>query len=67
MIRELHIILCITLGILPLLLLASPQSGVITEEISRQLQLSDGKTIGDCDAILLSSPGDILSTLFTAP
>ena len=67
MICELHIILYITVGIFPLLLIASPQSGVITEEISRQLQQSDGKTIGDCDAILLSSPGNILSTLLTAP
>ena len=59
MIRELHIILHITIGIFPLLLIASPPSAGIMEEISKQLHLSGGKTIGDCDAVLVSSPGDI--------
>ena len=56
-----------SMGIFPLLLSASPQSGGIVEEISKQLYLSDGKAIGGCDAILVSSPGIILSTLLTAP
>ena len=35
------------------------QSEAIIEEISKQLLLSDGKKVGDCDAILVKSPGEI--------
>ena len=48
-----------SVGIFPLLLNASPQPGKIVQEISKQLHLSDGKRIGDCDAILVSSTGYI--------
>ena len=55
----------ISVGIFPLMLNASPQSEIIVQEISRQLHLSDGKGIGDCDAILVSSSGnDFIATLF---
>ena len=37
--------------------------GHVMEEISRQLQISDGKEIWDCDAILVSSPGELDSQL----
>ena len=35
------------------------QSEAIIEEISKQLLLSDGKKVGDCDAILVKSLGEI--------
>ena len=35
----------------------------VIEEISKQLQLSDGKAVWDCDAILVSSPGVLDSQL----
>ena len=48
---------------------ANPTSGNyrdhVIQEISRQLQLSDGKEIWDCDAILVSSPGEIDSQITT--
>ena len=54
----LHIILTFSVGI-PFRVHAIIQAGRVMEEISRQLHVSDGKTVGDCDAILVSSPGNI--------
>ena len=62
MICVLHIILTLSVGI-PYQVHATLPSGnyrdKVMEEISKQLLLSDGKEVGDCDAILVSSPGEI--------
>ena len=55
MICVLHLILALTVGISPRVHAILP-SGKIIEDISKQL---DGKEVGDCDAILVSSPGEI--------
>ena len=58
MVCILHIILALSAGTYPTVH-AIIQPGKVIEEISKQLHLSDGKKVGDCDAILVSSPGEI--------
>ena len=60
MIPTIHLILALSVGISPQVH-AVPPTVKIIEEISKQptVLLSDGKEVGDCDAILVSSPGEI--------
>ena len=60
MVGSSHIILAIAICIGTIPIVHSVlQSERIIEETSNQLLESDGKRVGDCDAILVSSPGEV--------
>ena len=53
-----HIVLAVILGLFSHVL-GTPSSVQIIKEISRQVFLTGGKVVNDCDAILVSAPGKI--------
>ena len=58
MILVLHIFLSLSTWV-PYQVQATHYVTKVKEEVSNQLMLSGGKAIGDCDAILVSSTGEL--------
>ena len=59
MILVLHIFLSLSTWV-PYQVQATHYVTKVKEEVSNQLMLSGGKAVGECDAILVSSPGELL-------